>query len=122
MRLTVRTPTIAWVEGIVDRRVEHASLTYGGKRQVVALVAQDGRHGFTVQFLLKAHQSEARSHKILDVVHRELTFYLLHAVGPDSWAFVQYHCDTPANRLSNVHWTWHPKAETHPPSRDVTPT
>jgi hypothetical protein len=64
-----------------------------------------------VQFLLKARrQTEARANKILDEVRRELTFYLLDVVGPDSWPFVQYHCDTPANWRSIVHWTWHPRA------------
>jgi hypothetical protein len=109
MRLTARTPRPAWVEGVVDRRADHVSLSYGEGRRPIALVAPHGRGGFTVQFLLTARRTEARANKILDEVRRDLTFYLLDAVGPDSWAFVQYHCETPANRLSSVHWAWHPK-------------
>ncbi len=109
MRLSTRTPRAAWVEGVVDRKADHVSLTYGESQRAMALAAPDGRHGFTVQFLQKARRTEERRIKILDEVRRELTFYLLDVVGPDSWAFVQYHCDTPANRCSLVHWTWHPK-------------
>lgn len=110
MQLTVRRPRIAWVEGVVDREADHVSLSYGESQRVVALVAPNGRHGFTVQFLLKARRTEVRANKILDEVRRELTYYLLEVVGPDSWAFVQYHCETLANRLSIVHWTWHQKS------------
>jgi hypothetical protein len=110
MHLTARVPRVAWVEGVVDRRADHISLSYGEGQRAIALVAPQGRHGFTVQFLLKARRTETRANKILDDVRRELTFYLLELVGPDSWAFVQYHCGTPANRLSIVHWTWHPKS------------
>ena len=109
MRFTARAPRTAWVEGVVDRRADHVSLSYGESRRVMALVAPHSQHGFTVQFLLKARPTEMRACKILDEVRRELTFYLLDVVGPDSWAFVQYHCETPANRLSSVHWAWHPK-------------
>lgn len=109
MRLTRRTPRVAWVEGVVDRRADYVSLSYGEGRRPIALAAPHPRDGFTVQFLLKARPTEARANKILDEVRRELTFYLLDVVGPDSWPFVQYHCETLANRLSSVHWAWHPK-------------
>ena len=110
MRLTGRTPRPAWVEGVVDRGADHVSLSYGESRRAMALVAPHSRDGFTVQFLLKARRTEGRTNRILDEMRRELTFYLLDVVGPDSWAFVQYHCDAPANQRSSVHWTWHPKA------------
>jgi hypothetical protein len=114
MQLTVRIPRIAWVEGVVDRGADHVSLSYGESRRALALVAPHGRHGFTVQFLLKARRTEVQANKILNEVRRELTFYLLDVVGPDSWAFVQYHCETLANRLSIVHWAWHPKSAIRP--------
>ena len=109
MQLTGRPLKPAWTEGIVNRRDDHISLSYGEKRQAVALVAPDRQRGFTVQFLLKERRAEPKASGILNQVRRELTFYLLDIVGPDSWAFVQYHCDTPANRLSRIHWAWHPK-------------
>ncbi|MBI2174411.1 MAG: hypothetical protein HYU33_04370 [Candidatus Omnitrophica bacterium] len=111
MRFGTRTPRAAWVEGIVDRGKDHVSLSYGERQRAMALVAPHRRHGFTVQFLFKAQGTQVRGNRILEEVRRELTFYLLDVVGPDSWAFVRYHCETPANRLSSVHWTWHPKSQ-----------
>ena len=107
MRLTGKE-RIAWVEGIVNRLAEHVSVSYGESRRAVALVAPRRRSGFTVQFLLKARRHDARASRILDDVSRELTFYLRDVVGPDSWPFVQYHCGSPANLRSIVHWRWHP--------------
>ena len=107
MRLTAKARP-AWVEGAVNRRTEHVSVSYGESRRPVALVAPRPSNGFTVQFLLKARRADVRAIRILDEVRRELTFYLLDVVGPDSWPFVQYHCDTPANSRSIVHWSWHP--------------
>jgi hypothetical protein len=113
MRLTGRTPSIAWVEGVVDRDADHVSVSYGEDTRAVALVAQRANKGFTVQFLLRARLADAQASRILQEVRKELTFYLLDVVGPDSWPFVQYHCGTPANRRSIVHWTWHPKSAAH---------
>ena len=108
MRLTRRTK-IAWVEGFVDQDADHVSISYGEDGRAVALISQHATKGFTVQFLLRARQADTRAMRILDEVRRELTFYLFDVVGPDSWPFVQYHCETPANRRSIVHWSWHPK-------------
>ncbi len=108
MRLTRRTKA-AWIEGVVDTHAEHLSVSYGEDHRAVALIAQHKTQGFTVQFLLKAHETNPRATKILNEVCKELTFYLLDVVGPNSWSFVQYHCETPANRRSIVHWRWHPK-------------
>ena len=99
----------AWVEGAVDRGADHISIAYGESRRAVALIAPHKAQGFTVQFLLKARRTDPRASRILDEVRRELSFYLLDVVGPDSWPFVRYHCETPANRRSIVHWSWHPR-------------
>ena len=106
-----RKAKVAWVEGVVDRGADHISISYGEGRRVVALVAPHRTKTFTVQFLLKARRTDLRVSRILDDVRRELTFYLLEVVGPDSWSYVQYHCDTPANLRSIVHWSWHPKSQ-----------
>ncbi len=100
----------AWIEGVVNRRGDHISIAYGEDRRPVALVARRARKGFTVQFLLKPRRADERSSRILSDVRGELTFYLHDVVGPDAWAFAQYHCTTPANQRSLVHWRWHPKA------------
>ena len=110
MRVTGKTKRPAWVEGAVDRRRDHVSISYGEGRNIVALVAPHPTQGFRVQFLLKPRQTSVQISRILDEVQSELTFYLLSIVGPDSWTFVQYHCDTLANRRSMVHWSWHPKS------------
>ena len=106
MRLTINGKP-AWVEGAVSRRGDHVSISYGEGRRVVALIAQQSRE-FRVQFLLKEHRGDVRATRILEDVRRELTHYLLHAVGRDAWPFVQYHCQSPANLRSMVHWHWHP--------------
>ena len=108
MRVTPKAKA-AWVEGVVDRRADHVSISYGEARNAVALIAQRRHHSYTVQFLLEPRAADPRTSRILDDIRRELAFYLLQAVGPDSWPFVQYHCGSPANRRSLVHWAWHPK-------------
>ena len=107
-----RTPKPAWTEGVVNRTADHVSLTYGESLRPMALVAPHRRYGFLVQFLFRPGPGEVRRHKMLAEMRSELTFYLRYAVGPDSWPFVQYHCDTPANQRSSVHWNWHPKTPT----------
>lgn len=107
MRIT-RKERVAWVEGTVDVRADHISIRYGEGRKPVALLGRDGRKGFKVEFLLKARRQDHPASRILDNVRQELTFYLLDAIGPDSWSFAQYHCNTPANTRSPVHWSWHP--------------
>ena len=110
MRLSLKPKSrLAWVEGKVNRRAEHASICYGESHRPVALVPPNKRHSFTVEFILKARPNDVRSGRILEDVRRELQFYLLDVIGPDSWSFVQFHCDTPANTRSIVHWNWHPK-------------
>ncbi len=102
-------PKVAWYKGKVDPREEHIEIRYGERHRPVARVARDVRKQFTVQFLLAARSGDARRRKLLDEVSSDLDRYLLELVGPDSWAFVQFHCGTAANRCSNVHWSWHPK-------------
>jgi len=100
----------AWVEGVVNRKTDHVSICYGENRKAVALIAQRSAKRYTVQFLMKPRRSDPRTSKILEAVRRELQFYLRDVVGPDSWSFVQYHCGTPANFRSIVHWTWNSKS------------
>ena len=109
MRLTGKA-RVAWVEGVVNRSADYVSIAYGEGKNVVALVGRRPNNHFTVQFLLEARAADPHASRILDDVRRELTYYLLQAVGPDSWPFVQYHCGSPANRRSAVHWRWHPKS------------
>lgn len=103
-------PLEAWTEGTVNRAAEHIQICYGEARNAVALVAPRSNKGFTVQFMLRPAPENPRTSRILSEVRGELAFYLLHGIGPDSWLFARYHCETPANHRSLVHWSWHPKA------------
>lgn len=100
---------LMWEEGVVDRSNDHVEIRYGERQKPVALVARDVHKRFTVQFLLKARADDLRSHQILSEVRGDLTHYLFGLVGPDSWAFVQFHCNTAANFSSRVRWSWRPK-------------
>ena len=101
------TPTkpnqAAWNEGKVDVSAEHIGIHFGEGKKPVALVGHSRRSGFTVQFLIK-ESTGTRSVEILNQIRQELNFYLLHAVGPNSWDFAKYHCETVANARSRIHW------------------
>lgn len=109
MRRTQK-PLEAWTEGTVNRTAEHIQICYGEGHKAVALVAPRPSKGFTVQFMLRPSDEHPRIARILSEVRGELEFYLLHGIGPDSWLFARYHCETPANHRSLVHWSWHPRA------------
>lgn len=94
----------------MDRAAEHLKLCYGDRQVPVALVAREVNKDFTVEFLVNKRITDRLASRMAEAVRRELDTYLLHAVGPDSWAFARYHCDTAANRCSAVHWSWQPKA------------
>ena len=100
---------IAWTKGKVNKKSDHLKIHYGKIKNPVALVGHKTNGNFTVEFLLKNSRTNPYNEKVLNAVQNELTFYLLKCVGPDSWPFAQYHCTTLANRLSMVHWSWHPR-------------
>jgi hypothetical protein len=99
-----------WSQGKVDPKREHLAICYGDSRVPVALVARENLNTFTVEFLTGRRVSDAMLARISQHVRRELDWYLIQCVSPDAWAFAQYHCDTPANMSSPVHWSWHPKS------------
>ena len=100
---------LIWEEGVVDRSDDHVEIRYGERQKPVALVARDSQKRFTVQFLMKARANDMRARQILSEVRGDLTHYLFGLVGPDSWAFVQFHCNTAANLSSRIRWSWHPR-------------
>lgn len=100
---------LMWEEGVVNRRDDHVEIRYGERSKPVALVARDAHKRFTVQFLLQEKPEDRRSRQILSEVRGDLTHYLFGLVGPDSWAFVQFHCNTAANLSSRIRWSWRPK-------------
>ena len=110
MRFT-HTTRPAWIEGIVDPKGDHIKISYGQRQVPVALLSCAARNTFTVEFVVSRSITHRFANRIREAVCRELDFYLLHCVGPDSWAFVQYHCNTAANTCSTVHWSWQPKPE-----------
>lgn len=106
---TTRYDRPAWVEGVVNQASEHIQICYGERRMPVARVTRDANKEFVVEFLVSKRMTQRLAGRILEEVRRELDFYLLGAIGPDSWAFAQYHCDTAANMCAVVHWRWQPK-------------
>jgi hypothetical protein len=98
-----------WDEGVVDRGQDHIQIRYGERNKPVALVTRHADKRFKVQFLLRERPGDAHSRRILNEVRGDLTHYLFGLVGPDSWAFAQFHCGTVANFSSRVRWSWHPK-------------
>lgn len=93
-----------WKEGYVDPRREHFELRYGERKAPLARVGRDPSQWVLVQFLVETRDGDAR----LNAVRGELTYYLFSVAGPNAWAFARFHCDTPANRTSSVHWRWQP--------------
>jgi hypothetical protein len=112
-----KQPKPVWVEGVVNQHADHVRIRYGEASRPIALIGKT-KKGFTVQFLLKAQENDLRVSRILNEIRRELIFYLHDVVGPDSWPYVQYHCGSPANLRSIVHWSWHPSLPGHPPRTD----
>ena len=107
-RKQIAQPT--WEEGYVDPQQEHFELRYGERQTPVARVGRDRERRVFVQFLDEKRDKNPRFHAIFGAVTGELTHYLFGAVGPDAWAFARFHCDTPANLASPVHWQWCPGA------------
>lgn len=86
-----------WTEGIVDQAQEHIALHVGEDPEPVALVAPLARDRFAVQVLRPDHPG-------LEVVRRELTYYLVKLEERDPWAYALYHCTSAANLYAPVRW------------------
>lgn len=99
------------VSGIVNRDEEHILLVYDDVNEVnpedfipVALVAPGPGDGFTVKYIIAAHDSDARS--MVKEVQEELEYHLIKLGEADPWAYAVYHCGTASNWYSRVHWCW----------------
>ena len=97
---------VTWEEGVVDPRQEHFELRYGERQAPVARVGRDSSGKVMVQYLVEASGEDPRRRAMLNDVGGELTHYLFGAVGANAWEFARFHCDTPANLASRVHWSW----------------
>lgn len=104
---------IRWVKGEVNKEDEHMKIFYGewDKAKPVALVVPGKGDSFTVQFIINEFKEEEKE-KILNIVKKELDFYLLeHPIerGLDAWDYAKHHCNTAANVYGDVHWGYYPK-------------
>lgn len=97
-----------WEEGFVNPQKEHFELRYGERHLPVARVGRDQEKRIFVQFLDKKRNDNSRTRAITSAVSGEVTHYFFGAVGSDGWAFARFHCETPANLASQIHWSWQP--------------
>jgi hypothetical protein len=105
-----------WEEGPVEKTDEHLEIVYGDvntqdpeKWIPVARVSAPKDTIFSVQFLIEASDPEGR--KMVDAVRIELDLILVEKGEPNPWDYAKYHCATGANAYSEIHWSYHPKAE-----------
>ena len=101
--------SLHWIEGKVDRSIEHIVLTYGntseGKERKIAYVMPINSNVFIVQFTTSIKGKE--NIEIFTDSKKQLDFYLVEKQEHDPWKYLKYHCTTSANEYSKVHWRLH---------------
>lgn len=105
-RSSSRNSPPTWKPGYVDPGQDHFELRYGQRQRPIARVGRSRSGQVLVQYLMKARGKELLFNKMLNDVNSELTYYLFGALGSNAWTFARFHCDTPANISSQVHWRW----------------
>jgi hypothetical protein len=104
-----------WREGVVDVQGEHIELRYGdaGKSAYeqwlpIALIGKPTNYIFPVLWVMSSNNPSRE--RMIDAARKELDYYLVElAKGKmDPWGYAQYHCDTYANMISRVHWSYFP--------------
>ena len=97
-----------WAEGIVDPGLEHLELYYdrvtdsGDSWRKIAMVGKPEGCLFPVTWLVDSGNPEEAI--MIDVVRKDLDYYLLDVGGPIPWEYAVYHSMTAANIYSMVHW------------------
>jgi hypothetical protein len=95
---------ISWSEGLVDKNSEYVEITYQDKSDPVALIGKVDGTNFVVQFLINKDQPDNK--KILKSVICDVDYYLIEKQEEDPWLYAKYHCTTPSNIYSSVHWSY----------------
>ena len=100
-------------KGSVDRQSDHFEIRYGDASNAgpdqwlsVALVGRSADGTLNVEFLID--RSDPENSATVKAVEKELNFYIVEKRERHPWNYMQYHCGTPANLYSNVHWSFHP--------------
>jgi hypothetical protein len=101
----------SWKDGEVDLQKEYIELGYEADPDTIPIALIGGRenNAFPVQWLVdtKAHKNK----RMINLVKRELNFYLVEKEEPDPWAYAKYRCTTASNLYSNVHWSYYPEGD-----------
>jgi hypothetical protein len=69
----------------------------------------DRKTMFPVQWLVDT--KAPKNKRMINLVKRELNFYLVEKEEPDPWAYAKYRCTTASNLYSNVHWSYYPEGD-----------
>ena len=102
--------------GPVDLQKEYIELVYqedpdsnGNDAVPVALIGRPENNVFPIRWLVETETPENKH--MVDLVKRELYFYLVEKEEPDPWAYAQYRCTTASNLYSSVHWFHYPEGD-----------
>jgi hypothetical protein len=105
-----------WQEGGVDLQKEYIELVYeddpdsnSNDAVPIALIGRPENNVFTVRWLVGTGVPE--NLHMINLVKRELDFYLVEKEEPDPWAYAQYRCTTASNLYSSVHWSYYPEGD-----------
>jgi len=104
---------IGWVEGSVNRAVQHFVISYGSgcmdegdiPETPVALVGPPIGGRAIVEFLVD--KSDLSTRESVDAVVGEIDFYLTELGDPNPWRYCLLHTGTLSNAFSRVHWECH---------------
>lgn len=105
-----------WQNGEVDLRKEYIEISYEDDPDSndndpvpVALIGRPENNVFPIRWLVGIEAPENKN--MVDLVKRELNFYLVEKEEPDPWAYAQYRCTTASNLYSSVHWAYYPEGD-----------
>lgn len=100
-----------WQEGEIDLQKEYIELGYedGTDTIPIALIGRPENNIFPVRWLVGIEAPENK--RMINLVKRELNFYLVEKEEPDPWEYAKYHCTTTSNLYSNVHWSYYPDGD-----------
>jgi hypothetical protein len=100
-----------WQEGTVDLQKEYIELGYEADHDTIpiALIGGPENNAFPVQWLVDT--KAPKNKRMINLVKRELNFYLVEKEEPDPWEYAKYRCTTASNLYSNVHWSYYPEGD-----------
>jgi hypothetical protein len=100
-----------WQDGPVDLQKEYIELGYEDSPDTIpiALIGRPENNLFPVRWLVGTEAPENK--RMINLVKRELNFYLVEKEEPDPWEYAKYRCTTASNLYSSVHWSYYPEGD-----------